>query len=208
MAPMRMGRCSCGQGSCRTTSPNHTPTLRLPEQPTTEHCPLTSATSCELGSRLPTRLGVGGNGQPGRGLNRHDSGPRHGGEDYVFSLLTGYCEPPTGVSLREGLYFNSYFPGQAIAMAPPIYDEVLEFDDGETSPRWVLLPCQDASLGPWAHGPAPSLAGQASQCVQLSPLSLLKLWAGTSLLHGGNARRVTSGWAGDPKGSPHHLSLA
>uniref|UniRef100_A0A7N5KM00 Cytochrome c1, heme protein, mitochondrial-like n=1 Tax=Ailuropoda melanoleuca TaxID=9646 RepID=A0A7N5KM00_AILME len=55
---------------------------------------------------------------------------RHGGEDYVFSLLTGYCEPPTGVSLREGLHFNPYFPGQAIGMAPPIYDEVLEFDDG------------------------------------------------------------------------------
>lgn len=55
---------------------------------------------------------------------------RHGGEDYVFSLLTGYCDPPTGVSLREGLYFNPYFPGQAIGMAPPIYNEVLEFDDG------------------------------------------------------------------------------
>lgn len=56
---------------------------------------------------------------------------RHGGEDYVFSLLTGYCEPPAGVSMREGLYYNPYFPGQAIGMAPPIYNEVLEFDDGE-----------------------------------------------------------------------------
>uniref|UniRef100_A0A672HM02 Cytochrome c1, heme protein, mitochondrial n=1 Tax=Salarias fasciatus TaxID=181472 RepID=A0A672HM02_SALFA len=26
---------------------------------------------------------------------------RHGGEDYVFSLLTGYCEPPAGVSILE-----------------------------------------------------------------------------------------------------------
>lgn len=55
---------------------------------------------------------------------------RHGGEDYVFSLLTGYCEPPAGVALREGLYYNPYFPGQAIGMAPPIYNEVLEYDDG------------------------------------------------------------------------------
>ncbi|CAD7684876.1 unnamed protein product [Nyctereutes procyonoides] len=60
---------------------------------------------------------------------------RHGGEDYVFSLLTGYCEPPTGVSLREGLYFNPYFPGQAIGMAPPIYDEVLEFDNAKHDHR-------------------------------------------------------------------------
>lgn len=56
---------------------------------------------------------------------------RHGGEDYVFSLLTGYCDPPAGVSVREGLYYNPYFPGQAIAMAPPIYNEVLEYDDGK-----------------------------------------------------------------------------
>ncbi|XP_073536077.1 cytochrome c1, heme protein, mitochondrial [Phyllobates terribilis] len=55
---------------------------------------------------------------------------RHGGEDYIFSLLTGYCDPPAGVSLREGLYFHPYFLGQAIAMAPPIYDEVLEYEDG------------------------------------------------------------------------------
>ncbi|XP_008282242.1 cytochrome c1, heme protein, mitochondrial [Stegastes partitus] len=55
---------------------------------------------------------------------------RHGGEDYVFSLLTGYCEPPAGVSLREGLYYNPYFPGQAIGMAPPLYNEILEYEDG------------------------------------------------------------------------------
>ncbi|XP_029358020.1 cytochrome c1, heme protein, mitochondrial [Echeneis naucrates] len=55
---------------------------------------------------------------------------RHGGEDYVFSLLTGYCDPPAGVTVREGLYYNPYFPGQAIGMAPPIYNEVLEYDDG------------------------------------------------------------------------------
>ncbi|XP_027003084.2 cytochrome c1, heme protein, mitochondrial isoform X2 [Tachysurus fulvidraco] len=55
---------------------------------------------------------------------------RHGGEDYIFSLLTGYCDPPAGVSMREGLYYNPFFPGQAIGMAPPIYNEVLEYDDG------------------------------------------------------------------------------
>lgn len=50
-----------------------------------------------------------------------------GGEDYMFSLLTGYCEPPTGVTVREGLSYKPYFPGQAISMALPIYNEVLEF---------------------------------------------------------------------------------
>lgn len=33
--------------------------------------------------------------------------------------------------MREGLYYNPYFPGQAIAMAPPIYNDILEYEDGE-----------------------------------------------------------------------------
>jgi ubiquinol-cytochrome c reductase cytochrome c1 subunit len=51
-------------------------------------------------------------------------------EDYVFSLLTGYDNPPAGVQLREGLYFNAYFPGGAIGMAPPLSDGSVEYADG------------------------------------------------------------------------------
>jgi ubiquinol-cytochrome c reductase cytochrome c1 subunit len=51
---------------------------------------------------------------------------RHGGEDYVFALLTGYCDPPAGVQLREGQYYNPYFPGGAIGMAQALYNEVSE----------------------------------------------------------------------------------
>ena len=49
---------------------------------------------------------------------------RHGGEDYVYHLLTSYCDPPAGIELREGQNFNPYFPGGAIGMAAPIYNEV------------------------------------------------------------------------------------
>lgn len=55
---------------------------------------------------------------------------RKNGENYVFSLLTGYCDPPAGVALREGQYFNPYFAGGAIGMGQVVYDEVLEFEDG------------------------------------------------------------------------------
>ncbi|XP_045464033.1 cytochrome c1, heme protein, mitochondrial [Harmonia axyridis] len=55
---------------------------------------------------------------------------RHGGEDYIFALLTGYCEPPAGISLREGQYFNPYFPGGAISMAQALYSELVEYEDG------------------------------------------------------------------------------
>lgn len=50
---------------------------------------------------------------------------RKGGEDYIFSLLTGYCDAPAGVVLRDGQYFNPYFPGGAISMAQAIYNEVI-----------------------------------------------------------------------------------
>ena len=55
---------------------------------------------------------------------------RHGGEDYIYHLLTSYCDPPAGVELREGQHFNPYFQGGAIGMAPPLYNEVIEYEDG------------------------------------------------------------------------------
>eukprot|EP00092_Neocalanus_flemingeri_P032738 GFUD01035609.1.p1 GENE.GFUD01035609.1~~GFUD01035609.1.p1 ORF type:complete len:283 (+),score=69.36 GFUD01035609.1:66-914(+) len=55
---------------------------------------------------------------------------RHGGEDYLYHLLNGYCDPPAGIELREGQFFNPYFPDGAIGMAPPIYSEIIEYDDG------------------------------------------------------------------------------
>ena len=37
---------------------------------------------------------------------------RHGGCNYIFSLLTGYPdEPPAGAVVQAGLNFNPYFPG-------------------------------------------------------------------------------------------------
>lgn len=45
-------------------------------------------------------------------------------QNYIFSLLTGYCDPPAGVSVREGLYYNPYFTGGAIGMAQALYNEV------------------------------------------------------------------------------------
>lgn len=54
---------------------------------------------------------------------------RPGGEDYVFSLLTGYKEPPAGLTLREGLAYNVYFPGNAISMQKPLADGQVEYED-------------------------------------------------------------------------------
>ena len=55
---------------------------------------------------------------------------RHDGQNYVFSLLLGYCDPPPGVSIREGLHYNPYFPGGAIGMAKQLQDGGVEYPDG------------------------------------------------------------------------------
>jgi len=55
---------------------------------------------------------------------------RHDGEDYLFALLTGYRDPPAGISLKGNLHYNPYFPGGAIAMAQALYDGVVKYDDG------------------------------------------------------------------------------
>jgi ubiquinol-cytochrome c reductase cytochrome b/c1 subunit len=48
---------------------------------------------------------------------------RHGGEDYVTALLTGYQDPPAGVTLPPGRFYNKYFPGHAIAMPQMLSDD-------------------------------------------------------------------------------------
>ncbi|RKU40117.1 cytochrome c1 [Coniochaeta pulveracea] len=56
---------------------------------------------------------------------------RHGGCDYIFSLLTGYPdEPPAGAQVGAGLNFNPYFPGTGIAMARVLYDDLVDYEDG------------------------------------------------------------------------------
>lgn len=55
---------------------------------------------------------------------------RAGGADYLFALLTGYSEPPAGVTLMEGMNYNRYFPGHQIAMAAPLNPDQVQYADG------------------------------------------------------------------------------
>lgn len=58
---------------------------------------------------------------------------RHGGDDYVFSLLTGYFDAPAGVKVDEGKSYNPYFPGGVISMPQQLYDEGIEYKDGTSA---------------------------------------------------------------------------
>ena len=55
---------------------------------------------------------------------------RHGGADYIFSLLNGYVEAPVGKTMLPGLYYNPYFAGGAIGMPAPLMDEAVTYPDG------------------------------------------------------------------------------
>ncbi len=53
------------------------------------------------------------------------------GPDYIYSLLTGYSDAPEGTEVGEGLHYNPYFVGgSALAMAPPLSDGQVTYDDG------------------------------------------------------------------------------
>lgn len=74
---------------------------------------------------------------------------RHHGTHYVYSLLTGYQNPPAGLKVGPTQHYNPYFPGDLtafwsgshdkvpvgglIAMTPPLAPEKVTFDDGTRS---------------------------------------------------------------------------
>jgi ubiquinol-cytochrome c reductase cytochrome c1 subunit len=55
---------------------------------------------------------------------------RKGGADYIYSLLLGYEEAPTGYELDDGVYYNKYMSGHKIMMAEPLSDGAVEYADG------------------------------------------------------------------------------
>ena len=55
---------------------------------------------------------------------------RGGGVDYIYSLLQGYEDPPIGVTLDDGVYYNKYMYGNKIKMPAPLSDDLIEYTDG------------------------------------------------------------------------------
>jgi len=92
----------------------------------TDHFPANTAMGApDLSMMAKARAGF--HGPMGTGLSQLFNGM--GGAEYIASLLTGY----TGKEKVEAgvtLYENTAFPGGWISMAPPLYGEDVEFDDG------------------------------------------------------------------------------
>ena len=74
---------------------------------------------------------------------------REGGPAYLYSLLTGYHNPPVGLTVDPSKHYNPYYPGDlgsawtgpagkvpvggVIAMPPPLAPDKVTFDDGTKS---------------------------------------------------------------------------
>lgn len=78
---------------------------------------------------------------------------RQGGPDYIFGLLTGFeDEAPAGVEIAPGLNYNEYFPGNLIAMFPPLRDGAVDYADG-TEPTLAQTAEDVTAFLVWAAEP-------------------------------------------------------
>ncbi len=56
---------------------------------------------------------------------------RKGESNYIYSLLTGFDTVPEGITVGTGQYYNHYFPGNLLSMAPPLHtDGQVTYVDG------------------------------------------------------------------------------
>ncbi len=72
---------------------------------------------------------------------------RKNGANYIRSLMLGYADPPAGLEVPAGSYYNPYFPGDLsanwtgdpdevpkgglIAMPPQLWPEIVAYDEGQ-----------------------------------------------------------------------------
>ena len=54
---------------------------------------------------------------------------RSGGADYVYSVLLGYEDPPSDITLDDGVYYNKYMYGNNIKMPKVLDDGLVEYND-------------------------------------------------------------------------------
>ena len=82
------------------------------------------------------------------------TGYQEGGVDYLYALLTGY-EPkaPAGMKMADGMQYNRSYPGNQIAMVPPLTDGIVKYQD--STPAKVENYARDVSAFlAWAGDPS------------------------------------------------------
>jgi ubiquinol-cytochrome c reductase cytochrome c1 subunit len=128
---------------------------------------------------------------------------RHGGANYIYSLLMGYAAPPAGLEIRPGQYYNEYMagdltpfmpantehvpPGGFIAMPDPLRAGQVTYDDGTIASKDQMAKDVAAYIA-WASDPKQVQRKQTGVGV----LIFLLLFAGVTYL---SYRRIWKGVA-------------
>ena len=130
---------------------------------------------------------------------------RHGGASYVYSLLTGYQNPPASLPAEsrpgQGLHFNPYFPNLNIAMPPPLSgDGQVTYADG-TNPTRDQIAKDVAAFLAWTAEPRLENRNRAGLATLIFLLfaTLLAYIAYQNIWHGGASRRVRETGPLDPE---------
>jgi ubiquinol-cytochrome c reductase cytochrome c1 subunit len=106
---------------------------------------------------------------------------RHGGASYIYSLLTGFHEPPAGLTVNPGQHYNPYFagdtaaqwagdprekpPGGFLAMAPPLLrDGQVTYDD-DTAATIPQMAADVAAFISWSSEPKMAIRKQMGVAV-------------------------------------------
>jgi ubiquinol-cytochrome c reductase cytochrome c1 subunit len=114
---------------------------------------------------------------------------RHDGSNYIYSLLSGYSDPPAGLRVGNGQYYNPYMAGDMtpfwdgdpdqvpkggfIAMPPVLMDDQVTFDDG-TAATVDQMSKDVAAFITWASDPRATERKQSGMGV----LAFLAVFAG------------------------------
>jgi ubiquinol-cytochrome c reductase cytochrome c1 subunit len=130
---------------------------------------------------------------------------REGGPAYVYSLLTGYQNPPATLPAESrpgpGLHYNPHFANLNIAMPPPITsDGQVSYADGTNPSRDQMAKDVSAFLA-WAA--EPRLENQRSAglavLIFLIAATVLAYMAYQNVWHGGAGRPVRATGPLDPE---------
>ena len=78
---------------------------------------------------------------------------RGGGVDYIYSLLQGYEDAPSGMTLDDGVHYNKYMYGNKIKMSAPLSDGIIEYTDG-TNPSVEQMSKDVTTFLMWAAEPS------------------------------------------------------
>ena len=127
---------------------------------------------------------------------------REGGPAYIYSILTGFRNPPPGYQVPPNLHYNPYFANLNIAMPPPLTaDGQVTYAPGNPAPTRDQMARDVSAFLMWAA--EPNLQTRHSMgipiVIYLIFITLLGYMAYQNVWHGPTSRRVRETGVLDPE---------